>query len=343
MINTKRLIGVMAVGWILSLVQVGYGMYDAKQGRWLSLDPVEYTDGMNGYEYVGSQPAQAVDPAGLWKAQGAWKSLTYEGFIISECGDTYSELLSLLPGLDGGLYHALAYATKQIAGVDIDSVPNGIRVNLKSYLMFYEQLLRGNVVKATVSFEMGKFGASHLTARYSAKEDFVNAYFDEDPATGKSLDCWDAAQYVMDKAVIDTLHPGEFNQIGAIPFVEYPKSFSNMPVGNWVRFQNGPIINGQDLYINPKWSPNPDAFRHENAIKVGEDLYWGFPIGNLSWDGWRTEMINAWINNVVNNGRGPDLKRPYDPYNKNHVMIGFNRFLDWARIAKRIFNIRNRS
>src|SRR5438067_554415 len=32
---------------------------------WMSQDPMGYVDGMNLYEYVGSRPTVAVDPAGL--------------------------------------------------------------------------------------------------------------------------------------------------------------------------------------------------------------------------------------------------------------------------------------
>jgi RHS repeat-associated protein len=39
--------------------------YDPQHGRWLQRDPAEYVDGMNQYEYLGSQPTVLLDPLGL--------------------------------------------------------------------------------------------------------------------------------------------------------------------------------------------------------------------------------------------------------------------------------------
>ncbi|MDJ0731221.1 MAG: RHS repeat-associated core domain-containing protein [Crocosphaera sp.] len=60
--------------------------YDADQGRFISRDPLGYLDGMNLYEYVGSNPINSVDPLGL--AEGckyAWfgKKVTVYGYSIS--------------------------------------------------------------------------------------------------------------------------------------------------------------------------------------------------------------------------------------------------------------------
>jgi len=49
-----------------ALYHVRFRMYHPTLGRWLQRDRVEYIDGMNVYEYVGSDPISLVDPLGLW-------------------------------------------------------------------------------------------------------------------------------------------------------------------------------------------------------------------------------------------------------------------------------------
>ena len=56
-------------------------MYSPTLGRFMQTDPIGYSDGMNMYRYVGSDPVNAVDPTGLMMMD-----------IISECrgGRKYS-------------------------------------------------------------------------------------------------------------------------------------------------------------------------------------------------------------------------------------------------------------
>lgn len=43
-----------------------YRAYDSELGRWLSRDPAGFIDGPNLYAYVGNDPANKIDPLGLW-------------------------------------------------------------------------------------------------------------------------------------------------------------------------------------------------------------------------------------------------------------------------------------
>ena len=47
------------------LVHFGARMYNPVTGTWMSQDPAGYVDGANRYQFVGSSPADLVDPAGL--------------------------------------------------------------------------------------------------------------------------------------------------------------------------------------------------------------------------------------------------------------------------------------
>jgi hypothetical protein len=64
----KRRWLVLAVGLLvvpLALTQSAFGYYHPALGRWLSRDPAGYVDGMNLYEYGGSQPSLRQDPRGM--------------------------------------------------------------------------------------------------------------------------------------------------------------------------------------------------------------------------------------------------------------------------------------
>ncbi len=49
------------------LYHVRHRYYHPTLGRWATRDPIVYGDGMNLYQYVGSNPTRYVDPAGTWK------------------------------------------------------------------------------------------------------------------------------------------------------------------------------------------------------------------------------------------------------------------------------------
>ncbi len=96
---------VVGLIWMGAFCLTGYGMYDPKEGRWLSLDPVgtvvgdetnafgptgQYADGGNLYEYVGGRPSSEKDMFGLeWKVIRQYKKTAN---AIGECGDTIDSL-----------------------------------------------------------------------------------------------------------------------------------------------------------------------------------------------------------------------------------------------------------
>jgi len=53
---------------LLTLYHYRAREYDARHGRFLQRDPAGYVDGMNLYQYAGSNPTAKADPTGKWEA-----------------------------------------------------------------------------------------------------------------------------------------------------------------------------------------------------------------------------------------------------------------------------------
>jgi RHS repeat-associated protein len=49
-----------------------YRTYSSTFGRWISRDPIAERGGLNLYRYVDNDPANAIDPTGLFKVYGNW-------------------------------------------------------------------------------------------------------------------------------------------------------------------------------------------------------------------------------------------------------------------------------
>ncbi len=59
---------------VVKLYHVRHRVYQPTLGRWMQRDPgpgaaSQYADGMNLYQYVGSNPVSFLDPLGLWKVE----------------------------------------------------------------------------------------------------------------------------------------------------------------------------------------------------------------------------------------------------------------------------------
>lgn len=61
-----RLLLLLGLGCLVLVSDPARALYNPKTGRWLNRDPIGYADGMNPYQYSGSNPVGRVDPLGMW-------------------------------------------------------------------------------------------------------------------------------------------------------------------------------------------------------------------------------------------------------------------------------------
>ncbi len=203
-------------------------------------------------------------------------------------------------------------------------------VDVTMLLASLEQRLRAAISKSTGELKAEFPGAGEsFFAGEGAAQSRVEEFFREPPAgTPKPVcDCLGAGYLVYSKGLLEVLRSGEFDALytsDTIPDTFTGADLGAMKVGDWSYIQNDP------RYLDPDKHPD-GGYQGENIIKVGDDQYWGFPLGVQNYSEWEQKLID-----VYNSG--------LDPADQISSIPGFDstatQFLDVAKIAQDLFRHR---
>ena len=290
--------------------------YDPIMGRFLSVDPMGYQDSMNLYQAFNQNPINFIDPWGLWERLGDWSPTS--AYVRRESGDTLQELAKLITGRKNDWVELANQTGKDVVNVSplIELFEERLRENIvmyASYDKFY-----GSFPRLNEPFSIGK----------NLNEDQVNSYFDDKVEWIMPVECTGAAYIIMAKGLIETLNPGEFTALNyttsRMHKRNYVRRMEDLEEGDWVYFAN-------DKRYKEK---HPGGwYRGENAIKVGDDKYFGHPKGGLSYNDWIKVLIKNY-----NTRKVPESEYISEVPGYNPVI----NFFDVYRITQEVFDLRNK-
>jgi len=279
--------------------------YDPIMGRFLSTDPLGYKDSMNLYQGFNMNRINFVDPMGLFKIIEPWIAGSAQIFV--EPGDSQAGLAKLLPGI----------SLNDVKNVIPNFTQSGANTTINVYplISIFKERVQGNIVMNALKAN-SKFGLS-----FSAKKTRTLAALDETQirevfnSSNSSIygGCLLGSGIIQSKGLIDTLNPGEYDQL-----------FIEGSIINSTSYKNGektPIneieVGDQIHFINKNDPPNvfyklkARAEQAEWVVKVGSDLYFGFGYGNGNsldtYQGWRERLAGAYNKFSLNKIEGKDV------------------------------------
>jgi len=301
--------------------------FDPIMGRFLQVDPMGYQDNLNLYQAFNMNGVNFVDPFGLWKISGKWS--TRGAFVKAEPGDTLMELAELITGNSNDWY-VLGKSNEVKSGSKIDTMP---------LIKIFEGKVRNNIAKAAFMFS-AKFADSTAELQDDSwrklNESQINQWFE--PTNMQKTDCFRAIPIIQTKGLIDSIKKGEFDKLGFtsldFPMItRYGISLNEIGIGDSTIFKNRSdyllIHNGEDF-----------GYSNENVIKVGDDLFFGFPFKNAkSYQEWKkvlAEAFNFGQSQVqISSDEVPGYVIHKEPLIGSHVTS-----LDFIEIARRLFILR---
>lgn len=260
----------------------------------------------------------AIDPNGLW-TRDRWsrKEDNYEGYVYAESdGESLFTAAYLVTGNGYDYLRARKW---------VKPVKKGCAYPINELLQLTEERLRTNVVSATTRF-WGRFpGIDDMTfengeSPMTAGE--ISAYF-----PGKDtdvVDCIGAARLVMAKALVDTLLPGEFDNLYRLNTIPYESRKDELTK----KGDRGYIQN--DLRYLEKHGRGA-GYQGENVIYLGGGQFWGWPDGNKTFNEWKQFLIKQY-----NDGLDPSEHISTIP----GYLESSHGFLDVAQISEQAFDLR---
>ncbi len=147
----------------------------------------------------------------------------------------------------------------------------------------------------------------------------------------EKVECEGACKIIMVRALIDVIGKGTFNALytsSTVPMRAHDVPISQMSKGDW-----GWLLN------DPRYQDRPVdyGFAGENIIKLGNDSYFGFPVGPQSEAAWTQTLIDAFNEDLQPGETKITALPPGSGWQSDH-----NTFLDVAEIAMNVFDNRNK-
>jgi RHS repeat-associated protein len=300
------------------LVYFGYRYYDARNGRFISRDPIWESGGNNLYSYVGNDPVNGRDTLGLFGASDGmydpfWDDPTF--------GDIW--LRFGLPDWDWG-YGGFVDPRMPVAGRPPLRSPRGLNFGTtrlsRSGLVFFnseEAVAPNNGTSSDdSSFEdirlerRLRFGSIDAIEAAAYNPDENLAHLDTFAAIVEFV----AVQHLMIK-VADAADIA-IGRGGALPAEDFAKRAA--PSRDLVMHQDQLIINAYQRYYNEGWQAVVQRFL-AGKIKIPAGQNWKTILGR-ELDGYARARLRAFLEREgISEGRGMDvllnryLRNPADP------------------------------
>lgn len=292
----------------------GARYYAAWLGRWTSCDPTYFTDGSNLYQYVNSNATRYRDLGGTQKEEcgveehreptksfkrlDTWKKEDNQffGHVEVTAETTLSTLAELVTG------NASDAAVLKDKYSDDDELLPGQIIDVSPLLQVLEHRLKSNILSATENIyaEYPASGQPFFSNRANQTlfyPEQIESFFDSNVNPAPISDCLGAAYLILAKGLIDTIGSDNFEALytsRTLPLVYKNVGINELEVGDWGYFKN----NEHYLEEHPG-----GGYMGENFIKVGEDNYYGFPVGANTEKGWNNALLKEYNNGLPENRR----------------------------------------
>ncbi|HJP93502.1 MAG TPA: RHS repeat-associated core domain-containing protein [Pyrinomonadaceae bacterium] len=309
----------------------GYRFYNSQTGRWLSRDPAQEEGGLNLYRFIDNDGVNGVDHLGLWRRDtwtGGWYD--YKGHATAEKCDRLSELARLITG-DENDWKYLNHSEQVREGEVIDITP---------LLEIMETRIRTSVRRASSAFNAQGFprcydgsckeSATPWLTTGSSQAAEIAKFF-----TGKKygwVGCDAAATLIQSQGLINVIGDTLYDQVLTTKLGNDPLAFFHDrwgKVGTMLEGDGGWLPNYDDY----QGLPNPGDYGHENSIKIGQDVFYGHPLGRFNLRTLERTLQEEYVRAGGNRRRDPIPGL----HNRENVKI---TFIDVAKVFGYIFDIR---
>lgn len=269
-----------------------------------------------------------------WQEFGTWsgRNSSYQGLVKAKNAGSLKDLASLITG-NSDDWKLLGKADEDvIKGTNVNIAPLLVKAeeNLRSTIIKLTGEFKSTfpstgaeITSALGSNQAGSVGGVTIGAFEETEE--INKYFGGQPY--KFCDCNLAIRIIYSKACLDTVGKDIFKAVcaalpknapkgsltfslfgfGSVPVDQYRvSSIKSVKNGDWIQFENYEdyLEKMRNLYIEKMRkqgvsitsvpAEGEGAWQQENALKVGENQFWGFPLGVQTEQKWLSDLQESY-------------------------------------------------